>query len=144
MKIKKTLPSGAVLECDLAPFKDGYALLKAVMRELEATKISIGLKSKSIKDIFDIELTDDALNTLKNVITSIVSSEQVEAMLWACMGRATYNNQRITEETFEDISARSDYLIVMKEVMLHNVSPFFKSLGSLWSGQSAQTSDCLR
>lgn len=138
MKIEKTLPGGARLECDMAPFQVGHRLMKSVMREIGKINVSLGIKDRTLKDIMDVELTDGAINTIKDVVTALIASEEVEAVLWECMGRATYNGRKMSPETFEDAAARADYLPVVKEVLFHNLSPFFKSLGSLLPGRSGQ------
>lgn len=131
--LKKTLDSGAVLEVTMAPFEDGHRLLKAVMREAESVKVSLGVKGKTLGDIFSLELTDETLDMIKNVVSRLVSSDTIEEALWICIGRATYNNVKITKDTFEDEKARGDYFLVMKEVLGFNLRPFVKNLASLFT-----------
>lgn len=133
--MKKTLDSGAVLEIQMAPFVEGEALLSAVMSELETVKIKLGAdKFNNIQDLMCMDFGDEALDTLKNLAVRLISSRVIKTALWPCIGRALYNNQRITLETFEVESARADYLIVLKEVLWFNLSPFTKNLKSLFSG----------
>lgn len=132
--LKKILDSGATLEVTMCPFQEGNKLLKAVMKEAESVKVVLGIKGKTLKDIADLELTDDVLDTVKNIVARLLSSDEIEAALWVCLGRATYNNKKITPETFEDEEARSDYFVVMKEVLGFNLRPFVKNLASLFTG----------
>lgn len=134
MNLKKTLDSGALLEVTLAPFAVGHNLLKSVMRELESVNINLGLKGKNtLKDVFS-DIGDEAVNTIKNLAVRLVASEKVEESLWACMERATYNNIKISRDTFEDEKSRGDYLIVAKEVLWYNLGPFLKNLSSMFPG----------
>lgn len=132
MNYKKTLDSGAVLEVTLAPFAVGHRLLKAVMSEIEQIKISIG-DVKDISTIFSSEMNDSVINTIKNLITRVLSSDVIEEALWVCMERATYDGKKITRDTFEDMNVRADYFIVAKEVLWFNLTPFFKNLKSIVS-----------
>jgi hypothetical protein len=119
MNLKKTLDSGAVLEVTMADFKTGHRLFKAVMEEIKDVEMSDG---------------DNVIVVIKNVATGILSSDKVEAMLWECMGRAIYNNQKVVPALFEDEQIREDYLVVAKEVLWFNLGPFLKYLSSLLSG----------
>ena len=116
MNLKKTLDSGAVLEVTMAEFKIGHRLFKAVMQEIK-----------------DVNMPDGAnvVNMIKDVATGLLSSEEVEAVLWECMGRATYNNQKVNPSLFEDEGIREDYLVVAKEVLVFNLTPFIKNLSFL-------------
>lgn len=128
--LSKTLESGAKLDITMASFEVGLKLFKAVSYELEKVDLRLGIKAKSLKELFDLEISDAAINTLKNVIMRIIASERVEEVLWQCMDKATYNNKRINKDIFEHEDARGDYLIVAKEVLWFNLSPFFKNLSS--------------
>lgn len=133
----KTLDSGAKLKITIAPFSVGNRLLKAVTKELETVGINLGMGKGKLNDFFNADVdTDGVINSLKNVVFRLISSETIEVCLWECMERATYQpfgkevGLKITRETFEDEKVRGDYLIVAKEVLVANLSPFFPSLGS--------------
>ena len=126
MNYKKTLDSGAVLEVTMSPFGVGHRLLKVLMRELEGVNLTLG-SMKDWKEMFEGE----GLNTLKNVLSTLIASDALEEALFACMERATYNGVKITKDIFEDTNARGDYFIIAKEVAWFNLSPFFKNLRSL-------------
>ena len=123
--LEKTLPSGSVLVIQLASFGEGNKLLKAVMKELRSVDINIGAKAKTLSDFFSLELNDETINTFKNLLSTLLSSDAISEALWACAGRATYNKQKVIQDLFEDEKARGDYLVVMKEILLHNLRPFF-------------------
>ena len=129
--MKKTLASGAILDITTT-FSDSHRLFKAVMKEFENVKLEAG--ARSIKELFAMDLGEEALNTLKNLLCRAVSSEIIDEALWACFTRVTYNGVKVTKETFEPENTRGDYLIVVKEVMVANLAPFFASRDSLLSG----------
>ncbi len=106
------LKSGAKLYMTLAPFQDGHNLFKAVTRELIGT---------SLQGEVNLALT-----------MKLLSSEEVEKVLWPCMMRATYNGQKLSPDLFEPGDVRKDFLLVVKEVLDFNLIPFFPSLDSLF------------
>jgi hypothetical protein len=111
----KTMPSGAVLEMTMAPFAEGHALLKAVSREIEGIKLDL-------KDV----------DPIKNFIARMIYSDSVERALKPCLDRCIYNKQRINDQLFEDPKSRGDYLAVVKEVLVHNLTPFIGNLSSMF------------
>lgn len=135
--MKKTLASGATLEITRSPFVISHKLFKTVVRELkEGVDLKIGLKEgQSLSKLTDMDLSDEAINTVKDAILTLLSSEEIEAVLWECMPRVTYNNQKITRELFDDEKAVVDYLEIVKEVAIFNLTPFGKSLASLFPGK---------
>ena len=111
----KTLDSGAVLELSVCSFAEGARLMKTVAKEMKGAQISQG--------------------DVMNMILSLIASEEIEASLWPCMERGTYTvggiTKKINRDLFEDEKARSDYIPILKEVLVNSLTPFFKSLGSL-------------
>jgi hypothetical protein len=126
----KILESGAELNLTMCSFTEGNRLMKAVAQELKDVKLALGASGKAV-DFLKLELGDDALNTVKNLVASLLASDSIEAALWPCIMRGTYNGVHITKETFEDEKVRADYIPVLKEALVFNLSPFFKSLVSL-------------
>jgi hypothetical protein len=113
MKVVK-LPSGAELQITPAPFADAKALYQAMLEELKSIKIS--------------GETDLEYGLMKDIFCGGFSSPRIEAALAKCLARATYSGTRISDEVFEKVEARQDYIIVCYEVALENVLPFTKSL----------------
>lgn len=111
------LPSGAVLKITPAPFADAKALYQALLKEAQGVEIH----SK-------MEMT----NLYKELFCRGFSSPEVEKCLWKCLERCTYNggngDLRVSNDTFEPVSARDDYMSVCMEVAKENVLPFVKSL----------------
>lgn len=107
------LPSGAILKIMPASFAASKGLYQALLAELQTVQILSSVEIPSIiKDVFCIGF----------------SSPTIERCLWECIKRCTYNDAKITQETFEPVEARADYTKVCSEVTLDNVSPFLKSL----------------
>jgi len=116
-KIK--LPSGAELSITLAPFAESKGLYQAILKDIQHLKI-------------DGEQEMD-YNFLKDILCAGLSSDGVDKALTVCMNRATYNNLKIDENTFEPEKARQDYLLVCFEVAKVNIEPFTKSLYAKFS-----------
>ena len=134
--MQKILDSGAVLDLTLCSFSEGCQLMKAVAKELKNTTISLGSKEvNGLGDIFKVQFGDEALNTIKNLVTGLISSDTIEATLWPCIMRGTYTKDgvvsKINKDLFEDEKARADYIPILKEALVFNLSPFFKSLKSM-------------
>jgi len=116
---KVNLPSGAVLEIQLAPFGDANKLNKAIAKELK----TLSLDS-------EMNLSDPVF--LKDLVCTALSSDGIESCLWACFKRCTYNNEKISQDTFEKEESRQDYFIVCREVLQEQIGPFVKSLLPMW------------
>lgn len=137
--MQKILDSGAILDLSICSFAEGNRLLKAVARELKNTKLALGIKDvKGFQDIFKLDLGDDAVNTIKNLLTGLIASEDIEAALWPCMERGSYTidgvQKKINRDLFEDEKARADYIPILKEALVFNLTPFFANLKSLLQG----------
>jgi hypothetical protein len=113
------LPSGAELKIDVAPFAVAKALYQSILEEMKAVQI-------------DPEQEVD-VNLFKDLFCVSFSSKKIELALKECMKRAIYNGARITDETWEPVEARDDYLKVCFEVAKENIAPFVKSLYAEYS-----------
>lgn len=110
---KITLPTGSVLEMNIAPFADSKALYQAVAEEMMKVQLDPDRKVES---------------ALKDLICLGLSSQKIEMRINKCMERALYNGVKIDSQTFEPEKARDDYFMVCFEVAKVNVMPFMKSL----------------
>ena len=129
--LKKTLPSGAVLEASICSFDEGKKLFKTVTREMETIKLDIGDMDFSSLTNKNADISSEMVNTMKNIVSRLISSDEIESCLWPCLGRATIDKIKITNGTFEDVEVRGDYIIVLKEILIFNMSPFIGSLISM-------------
>lgn len=111
------LPSSAVLKIYDIPFAPAKALYQALLRELKSVEVS------SKKELISL---------YKDLFTYGFSSQEIEKCLWECIKMCTYNSGagelKITQQTFEPISAREDYMAVCMEVGKEVIAPFTKSL----------------
>lgn len=131
--MKKTLKSGATLDITRSPFVVGHKLFKTIAKELKGVDVKLGLKEgQTLGNLTNFEVSDEAINTVKDLFCTILSSQEVEDILWECMIKATYNGQKINRELFDNDQAAEDYLEISKEVMSVNLIPFQKSLASLF------------
>ena len=108
------LQSGKVLHITMAPFADSKALYQAILEEAKGLSL-------------DPNAEIDA-NLFKDLFCTALSSKKIEECLWKCMERVTYNKLKVTQDTFEDVEARGDYIEACVEVAKENVFPFMKSL----------------
>lgn len=137
--MEKILPSGASITVTLSDFDVCDRLLIAVSKEMEGVGINLGLKNGSLSDFMNADLDKDAaLNTLKNAILKLTSSTLIRPILWECMERVVYTSTKgqkgkISYLTFQDESARGDWPIVAKEVLVANLAPFFPGVSSKFS-----------
>ena len=134
--MEKILPSGSNIMITLSDFDVCDRLLIAVSKELEGVGINLGLKNGNLSDFMNMDLDKDAaLNTLKNVVLKLTSSTLIRPILWECMERVVYTavkggKGKITQQTFQDETARGDWPIVAKEVLVANLAPFFPGASS--------------
>jgi hypothetical protein len=112
--LKKTLASGAELEATLGSFEECERLDEAVKAELG----SLNFDNESLVGLF----------------MRLSSSKAVKNALWPLLGRATYNGQKITKDTFESAKERADFFPVAQEVLVFNLRPFVQNLGSQFAG----------
>lgn len=108
------LPSGAVLKITESPFAIAKALYQACLVELKTLKMDAN--------------ADIDVNLIKDLFCAGFSSPAIDKALSECLKRCTYNGVKITEETFEPLDARADYVQVLWEVALANLLPFTSSL----------------
>lgn len=108
------LPSGATLKVTAAPFAASKALYQALLRELR------GVDASSYSAL------------LQQVFCSGFSSPEIEACLWECFKRCSYDggagDLKIDKDTFEPLERRQDYMDVCIEVAKENVLPFVNRL----------------
>jgi hypothetical protein len=114
-----TLKSGRELKISLPSFVEAKVLYQAILKELKAVDVAQDHQSE--------------FNIIKELMCTLLASEEIEEKLWPCMKRCTYNKHRILgPDTFEKEDAREDYLEICVEVALASVSPFTKNLSVLF------------
>ncbi|MCK5611971.1 hypothetical protein KAR91_59425, partial [Candidatus Pacearchaeota archaeon] len=93
----------------------------------------VDLGNVDLTDLTNTDLDKDILNTLKNIVLSMVVSKELRIGLNDAFGRCLYNNLKIDNETFESVETRSDYFMVCWEVLRFNLSPFLPKIDLLSS-----------
>jgi hypothetical protein len=141
------LPSGRTLKVAIAPFSVANKLKKIIAAELRTVKIDVDV-SKLDLDLDLSKMDAKALNTMKDIVCTLLASDSVERAFFECAARCTIDGVKITPGTdkeagsFDDIESRPDFIPVAWEVIRANVGPFFQGLGSLFStAQKAETDD---
>jgi len=137
-------PSGASVDCTLSDYSTAFDLMRAVLSA--ARKGGIGSKlpeNLQLSDLAKIGESDiSTLGGLADVVIDVVSSREVETLIFKCMERCTYDNEKITRGTFEEEERRGDFLFVVFEVGKINLRPFLSHLlsGLKISSQKAKVS----
>lgn len=114
------LPSGAKLRIQVSPFSIAKNLYQAILEEAKSLKLDPNAE-------IDV-------NLWKDMFCSALSSKKIESALEECLVRCLYNGQKISQETWEPVKTRDDYLTACFEVAAENVRPFMKSLYAKYSG----------
>lgn len=116
-----TATSGANVKINPADFKSAMALKSAVAKELSKSEFEVSG--------FDME-KDVNIADFAKMALAVDSSPLVYDCLFKCLVRCTYNGQKITEATFEDVEARQDYYEIVLACLKENLLPFFNGLVS--------------
>lgn len=108
-----------------ADFEAAENLKNAVLKELGASGIDIDGVS------FDSEIE---VSSFLNTALKAASSQDIQAALYACLIRCTFEGEKITKDTFEPVENREHYYPIMLECLKVNLTPFFKGLISQFKG----------
>lgn len=112
-----TAPSGATVIINPAPWIDAKTLKKALEEQIGLTGLTLG---------------SDLTQVLSKILL-IDSSDKVDTALMACLARCLRNNEKITNETFNNVEARADYYQIAFACAKVNIGPLVESLSSLLS-----------
>jgi hypothetical protein len=116
----------------MAPFAIGMKLFKTIASELKGVDVQL-------ESLDFAKIAGKDINSIKNAIFQLLSSDALEAVVFQCMERCLYDGQKITRQTFEPEQARGDYLPIAWEVIRFNLSPFFSGLSFPSSPKPDQT-----
>lgn len=111
-----TVPSGAKVVIEPAPWQDAKKLKMAIQRELATSGLNLSLSSD--------------VSSLISAFMSVDSSPAVDGALSKCLSRCTYNGEKIIESTFDPEEARADYYDIVVTCLKVNLGPLVKSLSS--------------
>lgn len=122
-----TSGSGVKVRINPADFEDAMDLQSVILSEASKAEFSLkGLDS-------EIELSG-----FIKAAMSVAASKDVREILFKCLVRCTYDGQKITKATFDDVNARKDYYEVVMACLKENLTPFFEGLCSKLSPFLAQ------
>lgn len=110
-----TLPSGAVLKMNPAPFEVSFDLLQALLQEMNDINVTAETQYAEIH---------------KQLLCRGFASKVIQAKLQKCFESCLYDDLHIDKKTFEPVAARKDYMLVCAEVATENVAPFIESLSA--------------
>lgn len=105
--------TGAKIVINPCSFEDAFRLKSLIQKSLLDNNIKI-----------EKALDEDILG----IIMALDSSKDVFEAMFKCLIKSTYNNVKITKETFEDEKAREDLYEIFFYCLKVNIYPFFKSV----------------
>lgn len=108
--------SGAEIVINDADWVDAKLLKNAIWGNIGQGKIP-----------FPVGVKPD-LDYLLPFLAKIDGSPEFDTALWPCLVRCTYNKEKITQATFNNIKAREDYYAVVVNCIEVNLGPLFVSL----------------
>lgn len=125
---------GRELKITPAGFADAMALEKAIGRAIKGTSFSMPKIVTDAAGKVDLEKSNIDLTGLIDLVLGAAVSDEVQACLFACAGRALLGTEKIDEAFFEKIENRELYYPIMVEIIKVNVGPFLKGLASKLGG----------
>jgi hypothetical protein len=106
-----TLVSGARLDITISPFAIAKKLADAVSMDFERLGIVESM---------------DSFKAITKIGVKGFSSRRIDKALKDVWPRVLYNKKRVTDDTWESLEARGDYIQARMEVVKENVLPFLK------------------
>ena len=111
-------------------FADAMALQKAIGRALKGSKLEL-------PESMTVDMAPDKLGDIIGAVLGVVTSDEVEACLFACAARAVLGDAKIDRDFFENVDNRELYYPIMVEIIRVNVGPFIKGLASKFGALGA-------
>lgn len=118
-----TATSGAVVKINPADFMDAIELQSAIAERISTSQLKMSLKSGVSFEEQEI----DAAEFIK-LAAGVIADRSVRDALFKCLGKCTHNGQRITPATFNDITARQDFLEIAMACVKENIGHFIAPL----------------
>lgn len=118
-----------------ATFREVTNLKRAILSEIQKNPLGLKLTGES-SNILDKEISlDEILNFIKNTVIGLELSESLENCIFECLERCTYDTTEQINKALFDKKPEiwQDYYEIVFECVKENISPFIKSLVSLWS-----------
>ena len=109
---KHNLKSGNSLEIWPAKWEDALNLMQVVSKEISTLDLVKG--------------------TVEGLSLQMISSKPLMSALWPCMGLCVYKStEKISEQTFTSMEGRKDFIEIVKEVLVFNITPFSENVALL-------------
>lgn len=115
-----TTASGAEVKINVADFITSMKLKKAVVEAVKESDVDV-----SSIDLNNLKI--GAIDSILQIILTADSSDKVEDAIFKCLARCTYNDTKITRDTFEPVEARKDYYEIVIACLKENLTPFFEA-----------------
>ncbi|MCK4786005.1 MAG: hypothetical protein KAV87_19770 [Desulfobacteraceae bacterium] len=123
-------PSGATVEVTLSDYATSFDLMKAVLKAMRQGGVGSKLPPNlQLTDISKIAQSDiSSLGGMADVIIDVITSPEVDTLIFKCMERCIYDGEKVCKGTFEKETRRGDFLFVAYEVGKININPFLSHL----------------
>lgn len=108
------LKSGKKLTMQYAQFEVQMELLSALVDE--ATKLNLNLENQNALSL-----------GLTKLIAIAMTAKSIGNIFWQCANTCLYDENRITQQTFNDVENRKDFLEVKYWVLFFNLEIFFSN-----------------
>lgn len=112
--------NGKTIVINAAGFKDAFELKNSIEESIKGQQLDLVKKGTSLENM-DIA-------PLIQLVLSIDSNERFNTALFKCLEKCLYDQEKITEKTFEKVENRADYYNIVIECVKVNISPFFVGL----------------
>lgn len=122
--------TGVKIVINPAPSEQAFALKNAIHSKIKIPKINSGIFNSTGNVLEKIKDMDggEFVNILTNTMLEVDSDPKVNAALLECFVSCTYKSERITQRTFDDVNARKDYYLIVRECLKANLLPFYEGL----------------
>lgn len=117
--IEIKLPSGNVMKMNISSFENGKNLYQTILKEANSLDIN---SSTELDEKLMLKIGMLAL-----------SSAPIEKAIWACFDKVLIDGEKLTEDYFDVVENREDFILIMIEVAKANITPFMKSLFAQFS-----------
>lgn len=135
MKDFKAANTGKRVVINPASYKEVKELKKVILQVIEKHPLGLKLLGQT-NNIMEKQIDfSQLLDFIKNIVIGMDTSEEVENALFNCLRHCTYDTTKIiNEELFDEvIEAREDQYEIFVACIEENLTPFIKSLVSMWN-----------
>ncbi len=117
--------NGKKIVINPASFENAINLKNAIQRAAASAEFEFDFDMSK-----DLAEQDFSIGEIVKTVLTVDSDMAVNACLFECLKVCTYDSEKITKITFDDVEARSDYYRIVIECVKENLLPFFGSLVS--------------